>query len=105
MVKFEGYIVLAIWSLVFRIFWKMALLVQDTCGVVEEWANPKQIATVLISFVSCTMGSPPPPKKVPEILNGGFQIIRGQSSRSANQRRECKSWPIKDVHILFGVDL
>ena len=70
--------------------------------------NPKQIATVLISFVSCTtttMGSPPPPKKVPEILNGGFQIIRGQRSRSANQRRECKSGPINDVHILFGVDL
>jgi len=44
-------------------------------------------------------------KKVPEILSGGFQIIRGQRSRSANQRREYKSWPIKDVHIVFGVDL
>ena len=44
-------------------------------------------------------------KKVPEILSGGFQIIRGQRSRSANQRREYKSGPIKDVHIVFGVNL
>jgi len=40
------------------------------------------------------MGSPPLPKKVPEILSGGFQIIRGQRSRSANQRREYKCGPI-----------
>jgi len=38
-------------------------LVQGTCGTNRP--NPKQIATVLISFVSCTMGSPPPPKKSP----------------------------------------
>jgi len=44
-------------------------------------------------------------KKVPEILSGCFQIIRGQSSRSANQRQEYKCGPIKDVYIVFGVDL
>ena len=53
----------------------------------------------------CTMGSPSLPKKVREILSGGFQIIRGQRSRSANQRREYKRGPIKDVYIVFGVDL
>jgi len=36
-------------------------IVQGTCG--QNGPNPKQIATVLISFVSCTMGSPPLPKK------------------------------------------
>jgi len=33
------------------------------------------------------------------------QIIKGQRSRSANQRRQYKSGPIKDVYIVFGVDL
>jgi len=78
-------------------------VVQGTCG--KNGPNPKQIATVLISFVSCTVGSLHHRKKVPEILSGGFQIITGQRSRSANQRREYKSGPIKDVHIMFGVDL
>jgi len=82
---------------------KIRAIVQATCG--KNGPNPKQIATVLISFVSCTMGSPPPPKKVPEILSGRFQIIIGQRSRSANQRREYKSGLTKDVHIVFGVDL
>ena len=50
-------------------------------------------------------GVPSTTKKVPEILSGIFQIIRGQRSRSANQRREYKSGPIKDVHIVFSVNL
>ena len=41
-------------------------------------------------------GVPSTTKIVPEILSGRFQIIRGQRSRSANQRREYKSGPIKD---------
>jgi len=39
-------------------------------------------------------GVPSTTKKVPEILSGRFQIIRGQRSRSANQRWEYKSGPI-----------
>ena len=71
----------------------------------QEWAKPQTNCNSFDLFCFMYYGVPSTTKKVPEILSGGFQIIRGQRTRSANQRREYKSGPIKDVHIVFGVDL
>jgi len=55
------YVVVDIHSRLSVVCLSVCLLVQGTCG--QYGPNPKQIATVLISFVSCTIGSPPLPKK------------------------------------------
>ena len=46
----------------------------------ELWYYHKQIATVLICFVSCTMGSPPPPKKSQRFWVAVFKLsgVKGQ---------------------------
>jgi len=75
-------------------------IVQGHCDI-----TPNKLQQFWSLLFHVLWGSPPLPKKVPEILNDGFQIIRGQRSRSANQRREYKCGPIKDVYIVFGVDL
>jgi len=64
-------------------------VVQGNCGI-----TPNKLQQFW-SLSFHVLWRPSTTKKVPEILSGGFQIIRGQRSRSANQRREYESGPIK----------
>jgi len=69
------------------------LIVQDTCG--QNGPNPKQIATVLISFVSCTMGSPPSPKKSPRDSEWRFSNYQGSKVKVSQSETRIQMWANK----------
>ena len=59
------------------------------------WYNPKQIATVLISFVSCTMGSPQPPKKSPRDSEWRFSNYHGSKVKVSQSETRIQKWANK----------
>jgi len=70
-----------------------SIVVQGICG--QNGPNPKQIATVLISFVSCTMGSPPPRKKSPRDSEWRFSNYQWSKFKVSQSETRIQKWANK----------